>query len=101
MIEAINSAQEQILMETYIFADDEVGRLFSNALSEKARSGVQVRLLVNALGSLFQFYRSLGPEHEKAGVQVCHFQPWYWHQPLRYNRRDHRKLLVVDRKQAF
>ena len=101
MIEAINNAQEQILMETYIFADDEVGHLFAKALSEKARSGVQVRLLVDALGSLFQFYGSLGPELEKAGVQVCHFQPWHWRQPLRYNRRDHRKLLVVDRKKAF
>jgi cardiolipin synthase A/B len=101
MILAIDSAQQQIWMETYIFANDEVGHLFAKALSEKARSGVQVRLLVDALGSLFQFYHSLEAELETAGVQVCYFHPWHWREPLRYNRRDHRKLLVVDGKQAF
>ncbi len=101
MIKAINNAQHQVLMETYIFADDEVGQLFVKALSEKAKSGVQVRLMVDALGSLFQFYSSIGTELESAGVHVQHFQPWNWRKPLRYNRRDHRKLLVIDEEQAF
>ncbi|MCF6354715.1 MAG: phospholipase D-like domain-containing protein [Candidatus Polarisedimenticolaceae bacterium] len=101
MLEAIDSAQKQVWMETYIFADDEVGRRFARALSERARAGVQVRLLVDALGSLFQFYRSLGPELEQSGVQVHHFHRWQWREPLRYNRRDHRKLLVIDGKTAF
>lgn len=101
MLLAISSAQEQVCMETYIFADDEVGRRFAQALSERARAGVQVRLLVDAFGSLFQFYRSLGPELEQSGVQVRHFHRWRWREPLRYNRRDHRKLLVVDGKEAF
>jgi len=101
MLEAIANAQKQVWMETYIFADDEVGRRFAQALSERASAGVQVRLLVDALGSLFQFYRSLGPELERSGVQVRHFHRWQWREPLRYNRRDHRKLLVVDGKKAF
>ena len=101
MITAINNAQHQVLMETYIFADDEVGQLFVKALAEKAKSGVQVRLMVDALGSLFQFYRSIGAELKSAGVEVHHFQPWNWRKPLHYNRRDHRKLLVIDEKQAF
>lgn len=101
MLAAINSAQEQVWMETYIFADDEVGRRFAHALSERARAGVQVRLLVDALGSLFQFYRSLGFGLEQSGVEVRHFHRWYWREPLRYNRRDHRKLLVVDGHRAF
>ncbi len=101
MLAAIEGAQEQVWMETYIFADDEVGRRFARALSERARAGVEVRLLVDALGSLFQFYRSLGPELGQSGVQVRHFHPWHWREPLRYNRRDHRKLLVVDGHQAF
>ncbi len=101
MLAAIGSAKEHVWMETYIFADDEVGRRFSQALSEKARAGVQVRLLVDALGSLFQFYRSLGAELEQSGVVVRHFHRWHWREPLRYNRRDHRKLLVVDGREAF
>ena len=101
MLAAIAGARHRVWMETYIFADDEVGRRFAQALSERARAGVQVRLLVDALGSLFQFYRSLGPELEQSGVQVRHFHRWQWREPFRYNRRDHRKLLVVDNKEAF
>jgi len=101
MLAAIGNAKKQVWMETYIFADDEVGRLFAHALSERARAGVQVRLLVDALGSLFQFYRFLGKELEQAGVQVRHFHRWHSSEPLRYNRRDHRKLLVVDGHEAF
>ncbi|NOY62060.1 MAG: cardiolipin synthase B [Gammaproteobacteria bacterium] len=101
MLAAIGSAQQSVWMETYIFADDEVGQRFAHALSERARAGIDVRLLVDALGSLFQFYRSLGPELEQSGVQVRHFHRWQWREPLRYNRRDHRKLLVVDGQQAF
>jgi len=101
MLAAIASAKHEVWMETYIFADDEVGRRFSQVLSEKARAGVRVRLLVDALGSLFQFYRSLGSELEQSGVVVRHFHRWHWREPLRYNRRDHRKLLVVDGREAF
>jgi len=101
MLAAIGCAKKQVCMETYIFSDDEIGRQFSHALSERAQAGVRVRLLVDALGSLFQFYRSLGAELEKAGVEVRHFHRWHWREPLRYNRRNHRKLLVVDSKKAF
>jgi cardiolipin synthase len=101
MLAAIDSAQKQVWMETYIFADDEVGRRFVRVLSERARVGVEVRLLVDALGSLFQFYRLLGSELAQSGVQVRHFHRWRWREPLRYNRRDHRKLLVVDGQKAF
>ena len=101
MLAAIGSAKEHVWMETYIFADDEVGRRFAQALSDRARAGVQVRLLVDALGSLFQFYQSMGTELEQSGVTVRHFHRWYWREPYRYNRRDHRKLLVVDGNEAF
>jgi len=100
MLLAINNAQSEIQMETYIFADDEVGRLFSQALSARAKSGVKVRLMVDAVGSMFQL-KHMGAEMKKAGVVVRHFHRWHWRHPLRYNRRDHRKLLVVDAKTAF
>ncbi len=101
MLAAIGRAKKQVWMETYIFADDEVGQRFAQALSDKAAAGVEVRLLVDALGSLFQFYRTLGPTLEASGAEVRHFHRWHWREPLRYNRRDHRKLLVVDGETAF
>lgn len=101
MLKAIANAQKQVWMETYIFADDEVGECFAHALAERAKAGVQVRLLVDALGSLFQFYRTLGPKLERSGVEIHHFHRWQWREPLRYNCRDHRKLLVVDSQKAF
>ncbi len=101
MLARIDAAKKRVWIETYIFADDEVGHLFAQALSARAKAGVQVRLLVDALGSLFQFYRTLGPMLETAGVEVRHFHRWQWREPLRYNRRDHRKLLVIDAETAF
>ncbi len=101
MLAAIRQAQKFVWMETYIFADDEIGQVFFRALSERAKAGVQVRLLVDAVGSLFQFYRSLDKELRASGVHVHHFHRWYWRDPFRYNRRDHRKLLVVDGDKAF
>ncbi|MCF6325052.1 MAG: phospholipase D-like domain-containing protein [Gammaproteobacteria bacterium] len=101
MLTAIRGAKKTVWMETYIFADDEVGQCFSQALSDKASTGVEVRLLVDALGSLFQFYHTLEPMLEASGVKVRHFHRWHWRAPLRYNRRDHRKLLVVDGEVAF
>ncbi|HEC19309.1 MAG TPA: cardiolipin synthase B, partial [Gammaproteobacteria bacterium] len=87
MLAAIGTAQQRVWMETYIFADDEIGRRFARALSERARAGVEVRLLVDAVGSLFQFHHSLGRDLAAAGVQVNFFHRWHWREPLRYNRR--------------
>ncbi len=101
MLAKIAAAKKRVWMETYIFADDEVGRCFAQALADKAKAGVEVHLLVDAWGSLFQFYRTLGPQLKIAGVELHHFHRWYWREPFRYNRRDHRKLLVVDGEVAF
>ncbi len=101
MLVAIATAKHAIRMESYIFADDEIGQKFAQALCKQAQAGVKVRLLVDAVGSLFQFYRSLDAMFKKAGVVVHHFHPWQWRKPLRYNRRDHRKLLVIDNRVAF
>ncbi len=101
MLAKIATAKKWVWMETYIFADDEVGQCFAQALSEKAKAGVEVRLLVDALGSLFQFYHKLEPMLAASGVEVRHFHRWYWREPFRYNRRDHRKLLIVDGEIAF
>ena len=101
MLSTIRSACRSISLETYTYADDAVGRRFSRALAERAESGVKVRLLVDAFGSLGCFPRRAEKQLRAAGVQVRRFHRWHWRYPLRYSRRDHRKLLVVDRHYAF
>jgi len=101
MLDAISTAKHTIRMESYIFADDQTGQMFAKALCKQAEAGVHVRLLVDAVGSLFQFYRSLETMFTQAGVEVHHFHRWQWRKPLRYNRRDHRKLLVIDSQVAY
>lgn len=101
MLSVIQSARRSISLETYTYADDAVGRRFSRALAERAEAGVRVRLLIDAFGSLGCFPRRAEKELRAAGAQIRRFHRWQWRDPLRYNRRDHRKLLVVDRHYAF
>lgn len=59
MLASIASARHSIRLESHIFADDEVGRRFAGALAERARAGVEIRLHIDAAGSLFWGPRSL------------------------------------------
>jgi cardiolipin synthase len=99
MREAGLAARREILLESYIFKDDATGRLFLDGLVEAARRGVAVRVLADAAGSLATraaFWR----EMEASGVEVRLFHPllrFRWWQLF----RDHRKILVVDRRVAF
>ena len=101
MLEAIAGARRRVCLETYIFAWDEVGQRFGAALMERARAGVHAHLLVDAFGSLGLLPRWAQAELAGAGVRVRRFHRWQWRDPWRYNRRDHRKLLVVDGRTVF
>ncbi len=100
MLEAIESATQSITMEQYIFWDGHVGRRFAEAFSEKARAGVAVKLLLDAIGS-----STMGKDifHilEAGGCQLAWFCPIHWYTLHRANRRDHRKSLIVDGRIAF
>jgi cardiolipin synthase len=101
MLDAIGRARHRVWLETYIFADDTVGRWFAEALAEKARQGLDVRLHVDAAGSYFWSSRRLERYLRDHGVRLRWFHRFSWRWPLLYNRRNHRKLLVVDRDHAF
>lgn len=101
MLEQIRLAQESIRLECYIFANDAVGRNFVETLIERAQAGVKVQLHLDALGSL-SLSMSNAPERLRAaGADVRWFNPWKWLRLLKFNRRNHRKLLVVDSKTAW
>ena len=101
MIKAIESAERDICMESYIFAADEVGQRFADALAAKARSGVHVRLYLDAFGAGYRTFHDLERNLEGAGVRLRWFHSFNLYRPLRYLQRNHRKLLVVDGREAF
>ena len=101
MLADLESAQRRIQLESYIFSDDEIGRHFSAALIRRAQAGVDVQVHIDAAGSLFLTSRHLVRDLRKHGVRLRRFHRWSWRKPLHYNRRSHRKLLVVDGKKAY
>jgi len=100
MLESIAGAQQTINMECYIFQPDATGRKFVSALVERARAGVVVTLVVDAIGSL-RFGPSTLRRMRKAGCRVERYQGFRWYGLSRLNNRTHRELLVVDGKVAF
>jgi cardiolipin synthase A/B len=100
LLEAIRGAQHHIHMEYYIIKDDELGREVVSALTEKARQGVEVRLLYDALGNKIppKDYRDL----ILAGGKVSPFYKVLIPAvTLRVNYHDHRKIAVIDGATGF
>lgn len=105
MILDIRSAGQRVWLETYIFNDDAVGRAIAEALKERARTGVEVRVLYDAVGSQAAG-GTLFEEMRQAGVQVHEFHSiwealWKFSLLRILNRRNHRKLLVIDDRVAY
>ena len=100
MLEAIRSARRTITFETYIYWSGEVGKQFADALSERARAGVKVHVVVDWVGSI-KMEGDLLTQMERSGVEVKHYRPLKWYNLGRLNNRTHRKLLVVDGKVGF
>ncbi|RUW01688.1 MAG: cardiolipin synthase B [Mesorhizobium sp.] len=100
MLQAIRSARKTINMETYIYWSGSVGYEFATSLAAKAREGVEVRVLVDWLGSL-PFDEKLIQIMTSAGVRFERYRPIHWYTLDRVNNRTHRKLLIVDGRVAF
>ena len=101
MLMSIAKAQDSIQLESYIFSDDLMGQQFCRALIERARAGVKVKVHIDAAGSLFWFSRKMQNLMRDNGVKLRWFHRWSWRKPWRYNRRNHRKLLIVDSRIAY
>jgi len=101
MLEAIGQARQTVSFMTYIFDQDEVGLAFAQALGAAARRGVEVRVLVDAMGIRYSWptiHRTLRRE----GVRYALFLPSLavWHL-MTLNMRTHRKILVTDGRLGF
>lgn len=100
-LDAIRNARHRIHFETYILHEDKIGKVFAEALCERARAGVKVRLLIDWLGNIMKtspkFWRML----RQAGVEARSFGYPTIDSPLGWVSRDHRKSLVIDGRVAF
>lgn len=101
MLQAIAGAERSVALACYIFADDAVGRQFIDALAAAHRRGVQVRVLLDGIGSGY-FFSPAYARLRAAGVTVERFMHTRvpWRMPF-LNLRNHKKILVVDGRHAF
>jgi cardiolipin synthase A/B len=101
MLAALAGAQRTICLETYILAADLTGDRFKAVLMERARAGVEVRVIYDAVGS-FGLPGGWVDDLRAAGCQVIAFNPIaQWRRRFRLSHRDHRKIIVVDDEVAF
>lgn len=100
MLDAIREAKESINIDCYIFKKGEVAQWFIDALAARARAGVRVTMVMDAIGSFGAFNWTIKPLRE-AGCRVEHYQRFRWYGLGRMNNRTHRELLVVDGTVAF
>jgi cardiolipin synthase len=100
MLGAIKRASRSIEFLTYVFWRSDVATDFTTALCERARAGVQVRLLLDAAGGATIGARTVW-QLERAGVRVAWFRPGRLNHLRKLNHRSHRKILLVDGNVAF
>lgn len=100
MLAAIRTARRTINLEFYIYWDGDIGRQFAEALAERSRAGVEVKIILDAVGSatmsgtLIEFMTG-------NGVDLEWYHPLRWYTLSRFNHRTHRKLLIIDGMVGF
>jgi cardiolipin synthase len=99
-MQAIQGAKTSICLEAYIFEHGEIGRQFLQALTQKARAGVKVQMVTDAVGSVSLRDSDLRPLRE-AGGHHAWYMPLRWYTWPRIDNRTHRELLIVDGKIGF
>ncbi len=97
IIRDIKNAKESILMEYFIWRSDELGEQIKNLLIEKAKQGVEIKLLFDGLGSMGTISKKYKKELSEVGVEFRYFLDIKF-SLLKFNYRNHRKMTVVDHK---
>ncbi|HEX8679897.1 MAG TPA: phospholipase D-like domain-containing protein, partial [Chthoniobacterales bacterium] len=101
MLDAIRSAKKTINFAAYIMKSDGVGHQFRDAFIERARAGVEVRVLLDGIGSGWSLDNSDVRMMKEAGCKFDYYHPVASWRMDRTNRRSHRRILVVDGKVGF
>lgn len=100
MLAYIRDAQRSINLECYIFQRGKIAKRFIEALTERAAAGVQVNVVLDAVGSFTTTEKYLKPLLD-AGGKLAWYHPFRWNTWPRINNRTHRELLIIDGKRAF
>lgn len=101
LLREISMAKHHIHIEFYIFLSDETGKLIKDALIDKAKEGVKIRIIIDDLGS-WKTKQSFIDEMKKSGIEVVSFLPV--RMPVisnKINYRNHRKIVIIDGHTAF
>ncbi len=100
-LEAIAAARDHVHFENYFICEDETGRAFADALIERARAGVQVRVIYDWMGNFGNASRGFWKALRAEGVEVRAYNPPRFNSPFGWLSRDHRKVLVIDNELGF
>jgi cardiolipin synthase len=100
-LDAIKNAQKNINLEAYIFKHGEIASKLVEALTERARAGVKVHVLLDGVGSGIATTKNDFKPLTEAGGKMFFYHPLRWYNIARYNNRTHREILVVDGKTGF
>ncbi|MCA1657966.1 MAG: phospholipase D-like domain-containing protein, partial [Verrucomicrobiaceae bacterium] len=101
MLEAIRSAKKTVNFAAYIVKSDSIGHQFRDALCERASAGVEVRVLLDGLGSGWDLDNSDVRMMTDAGCKFAYYHPVLSWRMDRSNRRSHRRMLIIDGKIGF
>ncbi|MGB4860567.1 MAG: phospholipase D-like domain-containing protein [Dokdonella sp.] len=101
MLSDIRAADSNVRMESYIFADDQAGAPFFTALAEATSAERAVTVRVDWVGSWGEITRARLRLLKSKGIIWQWSRPWVWQTPLVFNRRNHRKLLIIDDRVAY
>lgn len=101
MLEKLKQAKHYIFMEYFIISEGKMWNLIKDVLVEKAKQGVDVRIMYDHLGSLNTLPRNYHKILEKEGIKCHVFNPIRPIIDIRMNNRDHRKILVIDGHTGF
>jgi len=101
MQRAIANARYSIFVESYIFALDEVGLVIFEALKERAEANVMVEVVADFVGSFALWLYTRKNPHLFKKIKLRWFNPFKWLSPSELNRRDHKKILLIDQQLLF
>jgi cardiolipin synthase len=100
MLNAIKKAKRSISFETYIYWKGDIGQEFADALSERARAGVKVHVILDWYGTQ-QISSDAVEEMTNSGIELVKYHPLKWYKLGKMDNRTHRKLLIIDGQIGF
>ncbi len=104
MLLSISNATESIDLEQFILSHDSIGVRFLDALKERAKAGITVRIFCDEVGSFSLYRANIKNELESTGIKIKFFNsiiPWNPNKESLWFFRDHRKLLIIDKRIGF